>query len=574
MRYSQALIPTLKEDPADAEAISHKLMVRAGLIRKLISGAYSYLPLGFKVLKKVEQIVRQEMDNAGAQEILMPALQPADLWHETGRYEVLGDELVKFKDRHGKEMVIGPTHEEVITDIARNELHSYKDLPKIIYQIQTKLRDEPRPRFGVIRSKEFIMKDAYSFDRDEKALDESYRKMFDAYHRIFKRCGLDVISVEADVGFMGGSESAEFMVLSESGEDIIAACKSCSYKGSLARTKALAPETEGAKTGRKTPKAEEVDTPGVTTIEKVSSLLKCKPQQMIKTLIYMADNKPIAVLVRGDHDVNEAKLQGLLRAEKLTLADEAVIQRATGGALGFSGPCGLKGIELLIDHAVAGIEDGITGANKKDKHLIHVMPGRDFSVDKTVDLRYVVEGDPCPKCRKPMALKRAIEVGHVFKLGTKYSKSMNARFLDSDGKEKPFIMGCYGIGINRIIAAAIEQNNDKDGISWPLPISPYQVIILSLNTEDKKVTEAAEDIYKQLTAEGVEVLFDDRPISAGIKFKDADLIGIPLQVIVGSKNIGKSAVELKARPRGEKKEVSLSGVGKEAKNSLDNLKPL
>jgi len=559
MRYSKLLIPTLKEDPADAEAISHKLMVRAGLVRKLTSGVYSYLPLGFKVLKNVEKIVREEMDKAGAQEMLMPALQPADLWHETGRYDVLGEELVTFQDRTDREMVIGPTHEEVITDIARNELHSYKDLPKTIYQIQTKLRDEPRPRFGVIRSKEFIMKDAYSFDRDQKGLDESYKKMFDCYHNIFKRCGLDVIAVEADSGFMGGSESAEFMVVSDSGEDTIVKCNSCGYKSSLAM--AACDPGNKASTADAKESIEEVDTPGVTTIDKVSELLKCKIEQMIKTLIYVADSKPVAVLVRGDHDVNEAKLQRCLNAKELVLADEETIKKITGGPLGFSGPCGLSGIDIIVDHTVALIEDGATGANKKDKHLIHVVPGRDFDISKTQDIRYATEEDICPKCKRPLSLKKTMEAGHVFKLGTKYSDSMKARFLDSDGKEKPFIMGCYGIGVNRIIAAAIEQNNDKDGIIWPISIAPFKVIIISLSKkDDKDVIKASENLYKDLSDTGIEVLLDDRDISPGIKFKDADLIGIPLQVVIGPKKMKDSLAEIKIRATSNKHDVALKSV--------------
>jgi len=558
MRYSQAFIPTLKESPQDAEAISHKLMVRAGIIRKLISGAYTYLPLGLKALKKVENIVRQEMDSAQALEILMPALQPMELWQETGRDKVIGDELVKFKDRHGKEMVIGPTHEEIITDIARRELHSYKDLPKTIYQIQTKLRDEPRPRFGVIRSKEFIMKDAYSFDRDKRGLDVSYRKMFNAYCRIFERCGLDFISVQADTGFMGGSESAEFMVLSANGEDTVAVCSSCDYKSSFAKATSLAPAKGKTKAGSgRGLELKEVDTPDVSTIEKVSELLRCKPKQMIKTLIYVADSRPVAVLVRGDHDVNEAKLQAILKARQLALADEDTIHKVTGGTLGFSGPCGLKGVGILVDHAVADVKDGVTGANKKDKHLVHVMPGRDFQIEQTFDIRYIAEGDPCPRCKKPVILKRAIEVGHVFKLGTKYSDSMKAKFLDSDGKEKPFIMGCYGIGINRIIAASIEQSNDKDGIIWPLSIAPYRVSILGLNKEDADVVKAADSLYKELCEGGIDVIYDDRDISPGIKFKDADLIGIPLQVIIGPKKIRSSLAELKLRASGEKEDLRL-----------------
>ncbi|MFH1645450.1 MAG: proline--tRNA ligase [Candidatus Omnitrophota bacterium] len=557
MRYSKALIPTLKESPADAEAISHKLMVRAGLIRKLTSGAYSYLPLGNKVLNKVISIVREEMDSAGAQEILMPALHPAELWHETGRYEVMGDELVKFKDRTGREMVIGPTHEEVVTDIARREIHSYKDLPQILYQIQTKLRDEPRPRFGIIRSKEFIMKDAYSFHKDESSLDESYKNMFDTYHRIFKRCGLEVITVEADVGMMGGSESAEFMVLSESGEDMVVVCK-CGYRTSLAIAKCKSDMNAPAKS--KTSKMKEVSTPGVSSIEKVSEFLKVSPERMIKTLIYVADDEPVAVVLRGDHDVNDTKLANVLKVSNLELADEVTIKKVTGGPLGFSGPCGLKAIKIIVDNDLLSVEDGVAGANKKDTHLINVLPGRDFDTSKTYDIRYITEKDSCPECGGSVELKRSMEVGHVFKLGTKYSHSMKALFLDSNGSQKEIIMGCYGIGINRIIAAAIEQSNDKDGIIWPESIAPYKVALLSVGKTDEKVSSACEKLYKELQDAGIEVLYDEREMSPGIKFKDADLIGIPYQLVIGAKSLAKGIAEIKNRKTGERKEVSLDSV--------------
>ncbi len=560
MRYSKTFIPTVKEDPTDAEAISHKLMVRAGLVRKLMAGAYSYLPLGVKVLKRVEAIVREEMDDTGALEMLMPALQPAKLWHETGRYDLIGDELIKFIDRTGREMVIAPTHEEVVTGIAGKNMRSYKDLPKTVYQIQTKLRDEPRPRFGVIRSKEFIMKDAYSFDRNNAGLDKSYKIMLGCYKRIFASCGLDVILVEADTGFMGGSESTEFMVLSKSGEDIVVVCDSCGYKSSL--VKASCQQELNTWSGKsKAPEAKEVDTPGVTTIEKVAEFLKCQPECMIKTLIYIANEKPVAVLVRGDHEVNEAKLAAKLNAKKLVLADEDMILKITGGPLGFSGPCGLKGIDIIADYAIipaTAATSYVTGANKKNKHLKNIVPGRDFNVKMTSDIRYITQSEPCSKCGKPVSLKRAIEIGHVFKLGTKYSACMKAKFLDSDGKEKPLIMGCYGIGLNRIIAAAIEQNNDKDGIIWPVNIAPYSVLILALNINDKKVANESEKLYKHLLDDGVEVLFDDRDISPGIKFKDADLIGIPLQVVIGSKSIQKSIAEIKIRKTGKRTEYPLN----------------
>jgi prolyl-tRNA synthetase len=567
MRYSKTFIPTLKETPADAEAISHKLMIRAGLIRKLVAGAYSYFPLGLRSLKKIEDIVRRQMDAAGALEVLMPALQPAQLWHETGRYDVIGDELVKFKDRTGREMVIGPTHEEVVTDIARDGLRSYKDLPKIIYQIQTKLRDEPRPRFGVIRSKEFIMKDGYSFDRDQKGLDRNYKIMFKTYKNIFLACGLDAIAVEADSGFMGGSESAEFMVLSESGEDIVVRCKACGLISSFSKAPCLPAAQSKTDIKDHLPLAE-AETPGISTIDKVSDFLKCRPQDMIKTLIYLADKKPVAVLVRGDHDVNEVKLAALLKTKDLVMADEDTIIKVTGGPVGFSGPCNLKGIDIVIDHGIKGIENGVTGANKKDTHMVNVLPGRDFLVKETVDIRYITDQDRCFKCRGAIELKKSIEVGHVFKLGTKYSDSMRARFLDSDGKDKALIMGCYGIGINRIMAAVIEQNNDKDGIIWPTGIAPYHVIVLCLNSNDSDVVSASEAVYRQLHDSGIEVLFDDRGISPGIKFKDADLIGIPFQVIIGAKGLARDSIEVKIRRTGKRLEVPLKSILTEVQKLL------
>ncbi|MDD5504281.1 MAG: proline--tRNA ligase [Candidatus Omnitrophica bacterium] len=574
MLYSKSFIPTLKEDPADAEAISNKLMIRAGLIRKLAAGIYSYLPLGLRTLRKIENIVREEMDSSGALEVLMPALHPAQLWHETGRYDIIGDELFKFNDRTGKQMVIGPTHEEVITDIARNNLRSYKDLPKIIYQIQTKLRDEPRPRFGVIRSKEFIMKDAYSFDCTWQGLNQNYDIMFQAYKRIFARCGLDAVAVEADSGFMGGNESAEFMILSESGEDVVVTCAKCGCKTGFA--KALCPPPgEGlngpaahtdirgkdmCRNASGQPEIEEVPTPGISTIDKVSEALKRSPKDIIKTLIYVSDKKPIAVLIRGDHEVNESKLAACLKSGELALAGKDVIENITGAPVGFSGPCGLRGVDIIIDHAVKTVINGAAGANKKDTHIINVVPGRDFDVSKTFDIRYVTAEDRCLKCSGAIELKKAIEIGHVFKLGTKYSDAMKAGFLDSCGSQKPFIMGCYGIGINRIMASAIEQNNDKDGIIWPLSIAPYSITILCLNARDENTLQAAKKIYLLMAASGMDVLMDDRDISPGIKFKDADLSGIPIQVIVGPKGLACSRVEVKIRKTGARTEVALDDI--------------
>ncbi len=548
MRWTQLLIPTLKEVPADAEAVSHILMVRAGFICKLAAGAYSYLPLGLRSLQKVQQIIREEMNRAGALEVLLPALQPAELWKESGRLAVLGKDMISFVDRHGSQMVMGPTHEEVITDLARNYLRSYRDLPKILYQIQTKFRDEARPRSGVIRSREFIMKDGYSFDTSAEGLNVSYQKMFDTYIRIFERCGLKAIAVEANTGIMGGDVSHEFMVLSESGEDLVVVCGSCGY--AVSREKAECVKVEGGRSkveGEKT-KVQKVHTPGVSSVEKVSQFLKVKPSQLIKTLIYLADGKPVAVLVRGDHKVNESKLSRAIGCQVFQLADTVVIQRITGAPVGFSGPIGLKEkIQLVADFAVKGIEDGVVGANEAEYHLTGVAVGEDFQPDQWKDIRYMTAEDPCPKCQKRIEIKTAIEMGHIFKLGIKYSKAMGANFLDQDGKEKPLVMGCYGIGVNRILAAVIEQSHDENGIIWPVTIAPFQLLITVVNAANESLMRAAEKIYHDCIQAGVEVLLDDRDERAGVKFKDADLIGIPFRVVVGEKNLTQGKIEVKRR---------------------------
>lgn len=567
MKWSEGLIPTLKEEPAEAEVISHKLMIRAGLIRKLTAGAYSYLPLGFKVLKKIESIIRQEMDAKGAQEVLLPALQPSELWKESGRYEDLGEDMVKFIDRHKKEMVMGPTHEEVITNLIRGEVKSYRQLPLILYQIQTKFRDEMRPRFGVIRSREFIMKDAYSFDRDIKGLEASYKKMYDAYCRIFSRCGLTYIAVEADPGVMGGDVSHEFMVLSKSGEDLLAHCKKCGYAASF--DKAECPEISEEKEELRPLK--EVDTPNVSTVDKVSKLLNVKPNKMVKTLIYEVDGNPIAVLVRGDHDVNEAKLKRALKIPHIKLAEPEMIEAVTKAPVGFAGPCGLKGVEMVADSSLRGLKNFVSGANKKDKHLINVNFGRDFEAKNFADIRYIIENDACPKCKGNIKIEHAIEVGHVFKLGVKYSKALGAAFIDVDGKEKPFIMGCYGIGVNRIAAALIEQSHDDDGIIWHPSIAPYEVVILPLNTEHKPSIEAAEKIYNELTSAGIETILDDRNERAGVKFKDSDLIGFPVQVIIGEKKIANGEAEVKDRKTKQVKVVKADEVITAVKVLLNTL---
>ncbi|HAZ09773.1 MAG TPA: proline--tRNA ligase [Candidatus Omnitrophica bacterium] len=563
MRWSKYFIPTLKEVPSEAEAVSHRLMIRAGLIRKLASGAYTYLPLGLRILKKVQNIIREEMDKAEAIELFMPSMQPVELWHESGRFKDLGEDLITYKDRHDRTIVFGPTHEEVITDLVRNHVNSYKQMPITFYQIQTKFRDEMRPRFGVIRSREFIMKDAYSFDRDWEGLDKSYQKMYEAYEVIFKRCGLKAIAVEADSGVMGGDVSHEFMVLSESGEDLLAHCPCCGYAASLAVAECK--QDWGRATGGHSTKIvecppvarplEEVDTPGVSTIEKVGHLLKVKPLDMVKTLIYVADEKPVAVLIRGDHDANETKIKKFLKCAKLEMASEDIIKKATGGPMGFSGPAGLKEIRVIADNSIEGMVNFVTGANKKDKHYINTNIDRDFKVNEWADLRMITEKDLCPKCNKNIKIEHAIEMGHVFKLGFKYSKAMKAEFLDEDGKLKPVVMGCYGIGVNRIMATVVELHNDKKGIIWPVSIAPFQVLIIPINYKQEDIKKTAENIYNELNQIGIETLLDDRDESAGIKFNDAELIGIPFSIVIGDKGLKKGIVEIKIRDTGEIIEV-------------------
>lgn len=553
MRWTKYFIPTLKEVPSEAEAVSHRLMIRSGLVRKLVSGAYTYLPLGLKVLKKVQNIIREEMDAQDAIELFMPSMQPVELWYESCRFKDLGEDLITYKDRHNRVIVFGPTHEEVITDLVRNHVNSYKQLPLILYQIQTKFRDEVRPRFGIIRSREFIMKDAYSFDKDWEGLDASYEKMYKAYERIFARCGLKAIPVEADSGIMGGDVSHEFMVVSESGEDLLAHCISCGYSSSLVIAEV---KGEGLRVkSEETRQLKEVDTPGVTTIDKVGQALKVKPLDMVKTLIYMADEKPAAVLIRGDHDANETKIKKYLKCVKLEMANEDIIRKVTGGPVGFSGPVGLEQVRVIADNSIKGMVNFVTGANKKDKHYINTNISRDFKISEWADLRMITENDSCPKCSKNIKIEHAIEMGHVFKLGLKYSKIMKAEFLDEDGKLRPMVMGCYGIGVNRIIATAIELHNDKKGIIWPLEIAPFQVLVIPINYKDENIKKIADNIYEELTKSGVEALLDDRDESAGIKFNDGELIGIPFSIVIGDKGLKKGKLEIKVRETGEILEV-------------------
>jgi len=548
MRYSQLFLPTLKENPADAEVVSHKLLLRAGFIRKLTAGIYSYLPLGLAAIRKVEQIVREEMNRAGAQELLLPMAQPADLWKETGRWDKYGPELLRFKDRHQRESCLGPTHEEVITDLVRNNVHSYRHLPLNLYQIQTKFRDEIRPRFGLMRGREFIMKDAYSFDADEKGADIAYGKMHEAYHRIFQRCGLSFRAVEADTGTIGGSFSHEFMVLADTGEDTLAICNKCSYAANMEKAACTAPSKPTDETVM-LPLAK-VETPGKKKVEAVTEFLSISPQNLVKTMVYMADAKPVAVLVRGDREVQPVKLKNLLGAVEVDLADDQQIFDATGVPSGYLGPVGLR-IPVVVDLEVTTMRNFAIGANEKNHHFINANPGRDFEVKQSADLRMITEEDPCPSCGGKIRLTKGIEVGHIFKLGTNYSQSMKATFLDNQGEEKPFIMGCYGIGVSRVVAAAIEQNHDKDGIIFPVPIAPFQAIILNLSPNDAQITAAAEDIYQKLQGNKIDVLLDDRDERPGIKFKDADLIGIPCRITVGKKFTNEGLIEIRNRADGK-----------------------
>ena len=548
MKWSQTLIPTLKESPSEAEIDSHKLMIRAGLIRRITSGAYAYLPLGTLALNKVITIVREEMNRAGAIEVFLPALQPLDLLEESGRLAVFGDDLITFEDRHGKTTALGPTHEEIITDIVRNEMNSYRQFPITLYQIQTKFRDETRPRFGVLRSKEFIMKDAYSFDVDYDGLNKSYKSMYDAYCRIFDRCGLDYIVVEADSGAMGGDVSHEFMVPSPVGEDILVRCLKCGYSANRERAETAPIPQENPKTLQA---MKEVHTPNKHTIQEVSDFLNVGPHQMVKTMIYISGGQPVAVLLRGDHEVNETKLTRVLGQETVALADRNTIEHVTGAHVGFAGPVGLK-IKIIADQAVSILRNFVTGANKSDTHLLDVNPDRDFKIDQIANIRYVTRGDKCPKCSHELDVSQGIEVGHVFKLGTKYSDALKARFLDANGKENSIIMGCYGIGINRIIASLIERSHDENGIIWPLSLAPYQVIIIPVNVNDTNSMGMANSIYDDLTNnEGTDVLLDDRDQRPGVKFKDADLIGIPIKIIIGKKFTETKELEIKLRKSGE-----------------------
>ena len=547
MRVSELLAPTLREAPAEAEVISHILMLRAGMLRKVASGVYTYLPLGYRVLKKVIQIVREEMDNKGGQELMLPIIQPAELWLESGRWNVYGDELFRMKDRHGRDFALGPTHEEIITDLVRGEVRSYKQLPQLLYQIQNKYRDERRPRFGLMRGREFVMKDLYSFDKDEAGLDESYRKMYEAYTRIFARCGLQFRSVEADPGAIGGSSTHEFMVMADSGEAAIVYCDSCNYAANVEKAEAVPEQLSG---DGEMLSLDEVSTPGAKTIEDVSAFLKIAGHNLIKTIVYQTEEETVIALVRGDREINEIKLQNLLGSLQLFMADERTVKELTGAAPGFAGPVGMKGARIIADREIPLMRNAVTGANKTDAHLVNVNPGRDFIPDVVADIRLVREGEPCPRCEGMLAEARGIEVGQVFKLGTKYSKALGAKFLDENGKEQLMVMGCYGIGVSRTVAAAIEQNHDGDGIIWPMPIAPFQAVVIPVSSKDEGQMGLADSLYNALREQGVETVIDDRNERPGVKFKDADLVGYPLRIVVGSKTVEEGTVEIRHRRSG------------------------
>ena len=545
MYYSKLLIPTLKESPADAEVISHKLMVRAGMIRQLAAGIYSILPLGLRVLKNVENIIREEMNQIGGQEVFLPSIQPVELWKESKRWDFYGKELLRIKDRHDREFCYGPTHEEVITDIVRKEIKSYRQLPVILYQIQTKFRDEVRPRFGIMRGREFLMKDAYSFHADEADTQKTYTQMAIAYANIFKRCGLEFKQVQADSGTIGGNFSHEFAVLANSGEDEIAFCESCGYASNIELAEA---RLDSAKTSPKgTDELKEIHTPKKQSVAEVSKFLGLASKQIVKTILLENESGLVAGLVRGDHEINTVKMRNLIGCEWLLPATEKMIEEQLGTPCGFIGPVDLN-IPIYVDQEVTILENFVTGANKADTHFMGVQVQRDFKVQKFGDLRRIQSGDPCPRCEDgKYQVKRGIEVGHIFILGTKYSQAMNAIYLDSNGKENPMVMGCYGIGIGRTAAASVEQNHDEKGIVWPLNLAPFKVIIIPVNFKNDDLKKACKSIYTQLSEMKIEVLLDDRQDRLGVKLKDADLIGIPVQIIVGPKNLEEGKIEIKIR---------------------------
>ena len=559
MRWTKTFIPTLKEVPSDAEVPSHQLMLRAGLIRQLMAGAYSYLPLGWRTVRRVAQIVREEMDRAGAIELFMPAIQPIELFERTGRRDAFGDVLFNFEARRGDRnlhFALGPTHEEVITELVSREIRTYKQLPLTLYQIQTKFRNEERPRFGVLRTSEFLMKDAYSFSTSLEELNEIYEAMYKAYCRIFERCGLEYIPVEAESGPIGGDASHEFMAPAPNGEDVIVRCTGCSY----------AANQERAETGRSAAVPSPVDsvsgpvvveTPDATSIDAVSEMLKHDPSSFIKTLVYVADGTPAAVLIRGDHEANEGKIRRALGVSDLGMADDDTVEDVTGAPVGYAGPCGLK-CSYIADHDIAAMTFAVTGANAKDTHLTGVVPGTHFELSETYDLRNAAEDDPCPRCSARLEIVQGIEVGHVFKLGTRYSEALDATWLDPQEKKHPMIMGCYGIGVTRVVAAIVETCHDDGGIIWPPAVAPFSVELIPLNVTDEAVMNVTSDIYDELVSSGLDVLMDDRDQRPGFKFKDADLIGLPLRMVIGSRGLKDGIIEVKRRTDSEAVRVPLA----------------
>lgn len=552
MRWSELYIPTLRDDPADAELVSHKLLVRAGYVRKLTSGVYVYLPLMQRVLAKISQIVREEMNKKGAQEITMPVLHPAELWQASGRWESIGKELFRLKDRHQREMALGPTHEEIVTNLVKGEIRSYRQLPLNLYQIQVKFRDEIRPRFGLMRCREFPMKDAYTFDASEESFKQSYQKMLDAYRSAFLRCGLETKMVESDTGAMGGKAAHEFVVIVETdgGESEILFCQKCDYAAHIDKAMSVEPNPPAAD-GKPKPN-QKVDTPGQKTVEEVSRFLGVTPRDLVKTLLYRADGKIVAALIRGDRQINEVKLKNALGVLELEMADAATVEKVSRAPIGFAGPVGLSGATFVCDPEVTKLVNFVTGANEADRHLINVNINRDFAPDRVADIRNAAPGEFCPRCQQGVLQSaRGIEVGNTFQLGTKYSESLGATFIDEHGQEKPFIMGSYGIGITRTTQAAIEKFHDQAGIIWPLSIAPFAVEILPVNPGDEKQKSLALSLYEELTKQRIEVLLDDREERAGVKFKDADLIGIPLRITIGEKSLAENMVEIKIRKTGE-----------------------
>ncbi|MEW5321144.1 proline--tRNA ligase [Geobacillus thermoleovorans] len=567
MRQSQAFIPTLREVPADAEVKSHQLLLRAGFIRQSASGVYTFLPLGQRVLQKVEAIIREEMNRIGAMELLMPALQPAELWQQSGRWYSYGPELMRLKDRHERDFALGPTHEEMITAIVRDEVKTYKRLPLVLYQIQTKFRDEKRPRFGLLRGREFMMKDAYSFHTSKESLDETYNDMYNAYSNIFRRCGLNFRAVIADSGAIGGKDTHEFMVLSDIGEDTIAYSDASDYAANIEMAPVVATYEKSDE-----PPAElkKVETPGQKTIAAVASHLQISPERCIKSLLFNVDGRYVLVLVRGDHEANEVKVKNVLDATAVELATPEETERVMNAPIGSLGPIGVsEDVMVIADHAVAAIVNGVCGANEEGYHYIGVNPGRDFAVSQYADLRFVQEGDPSPDGKGTIRFARGIEVGHVFKLGTKYSEAMNAVYLDENGQTQTMIMGCYGIGVSRLVAAIAEQFADEHGLVWPASVAPFHIHLLTANAKSDEQRALAEEWYEKLGQAGFEVLYDDRPERAGVKFADSDLIGIPLRVTVG-KRAGEGVVEVKVRKTGETFDVPVSELVDTARRLLQS----